>query len=242
MTLPPKHQLVPCLLIISVALLLAACENQQPQSQSYFPLQENLSWRYKVTRISPVNQQEKFLTITNLGTHKINGETYHIRGTDTGNFYYLQEREDGIVRLAHRTLPQRHPQFDEPERFVIKNPVQAGTRWQHSVKPYLLHRSQQTNNVAFRRNIRYDMVWEIVGSNETVETSAGHFKQCLHIKGTGSASMQRPLSVARDEILFTTSEWYTAGVGLVKLEHQEKVVSNQTTGGKIIMDLVAFNF
>ena len=164
-----------------------------------------------------------------------------MRKTNTGHFYYLQQRGEDLVRLATRNLTQRHPQFDETPRFVIKSPLKTGTKWKQIAKPYLLYRPHQSNSEMLRRLVDYEMTWEIIATDDTVEVAAGRFEHCLHIRGTGAASIQRPLSIARDEVMFTTSEWYAPQVGLVRLEHHEDLDSNQTTGGAITLELVEFN-
>ena len=224
----------------TACLVLAAC-TEDPPSQSYFPLQEGLSWHYRVDSKTPAGRRISELVITNAGTQQIGDETYHVRKTNTGNLYYLQRREDGIVRLAKRTLVQRAPQFDKSPRFVIKQPHVAGTRWRHEVKPYLLARPQQNDSDEIRRQVAIEMEWEIIATDEAVETAAGRFERCLLVRGSSGVSLRRPLSIAADEVTFTTFEWYAPGVGLVRLEHSEDVDSNQTTGGSIKLELQSFH-
>ncbi len=226
---------------LSASLALAACGNNN-SPQGYFPLQQGLSWHYKVVSATPAGRSGSKLSITDTGTQTIDGAIYQVRKTNTGNFYYLQQRTDGIVRLAKRTIVERHPRFDKIPRFVIKNPPAIGATWTYKTKPYLLNRPQQNDNESLKRSVDYDMTWEIVADDEVVEVKAGYFEHCLHVRGTGSVSLQRPLSIARDEVTFTASEWYAPNVGLVRLEYREDVNSNQTTGGFIIMELIAFEF
>lgn len=230
-----------CGFLLSANIALASCSDNSLPS-GYFPLQSGLSWHYEVIRTTPTERKYTAFSIANIGVRTVDGTDYQVRKTDNGNFYYLQKRSDGVVRLARRMITEKKPHFDEPPRFVIKNPLSTGTRWQHKASPYLLDRPQQNDNDWLRREVNYDMNWEIASTSDAVAVKAGRFEQCLRVDGSGTASVARPLSIARDEVLFKISEWYAPGVGLVRLDYREEIDSNQTTGGTIIMELSAFKF
>jgi len=233
-----KHYARRCL-AAAACCLVAACGGEPPRG--YFPLDEGLAWDYRVTTTTPYKRSENTLQIENLGERRVGGELYHVRKSGTGNHYYLQQLDEGIVRAAKRTVIEKRPRPAESGRFVLKEPLQPGTRWTYRVKPYLLARPFPVET-PLKRAFDYDMQWQILADGETVEVPAGRFEQCLHIRGEARLEIARSLSVARDEIVFRTDEWYAPGVGLVKLEHREIIDSDQAYGGIITLHLTAFNY
>ena len=231
----PRWPLLPA----AVACLAAACRPDAPSG--YFPLDEGLAWSYKVTKTTPYKRDVSTLRIENLGAQDVGGEAHHVRKTSSGNFYYLQRLNDGIVRTSKRTLIERRPRRLAYDRFVLKFPPTPGTRWSYQVKPYLLARPFR-EEVELRRAFDYQMDWRIVADDADVETPAGRFDGCLHVRGEARMEIARSLSVARDTVVFRTDEWYAPGVGLVLLEHAEIVDSDQAYGGSIKMSLTGFSY
>ena len=229
-----------CAIAIIVASTVACNHNDEIPS-GYFPLQENLVWKYWVVAKTPHERNESELQITNIGVWEDGNEQYYVRKTNTGNYYYIQERDDGIVRVTKRTIAEYYPRLGMAERYVIKYPLQAGTQWSYNTKPYLLDRPFPTSK-EIKRTIDYEMDWEIVGNDETISVPQGEFENCLHIRGRALVDVPRALSVARDEVLFETDEWYAPNVGLIKLVHKEKVDSDQAFGGSITMILTTFDY
>ena len=229
-----------CTLPLLLCLLLTACSNEPPQG--YFPLNEGLKWSYQVISTTPNARKEHLLQIENIGTQKIDNETFYVRKTNTGNFYYLQETEQGVIRRAKRTIIEKYPFVSNVhgnERFVIKNPLRPGTEWEYVVKPYLIERTFESN-IILKNAVDYPMTWTIIATDEAVETKFGKFESSLHIRGTADVKLRRALSVATDNISFSTDEWYVNGMGLVKLEHREDIDSNHTYGGTITLNLLTF--
>ncbi len=223
----------------AVCLLLAACRGEAPQG--YFPLERGVSWQYRVERATPHERSEDQLRITNLGARELGNQVYYVRKTDTGNFYYLQQRENGVVLVSKRTIAERYPRADVQERFVFKQPVEVGARWSYQAQPHLIKRSFKTSKV-LKQLIDYEMGWHIAAVDAQVEVPAGRFENCLHVQGAATIGLGRVLSSSKDEVTFTTDEWYAPDVGLVRLEYNELENSDQLDGGSITMELVAFEY
>ena len=226
--------------VVAACVLLAACRNEPPQG--YFPLERGLSWWYEVERVTPSERRESRLQIINLGEREFEGRVYSVRKTNTGNFYYLQRHDDGIVRVSKRTIDEPRPRPGLQKRYVIKYPVKVGTDWSYQVEPHLLERPFETKRRTLKRWIDYEMEWRIEATDAKVETPAGRFEGCLHLRGTATIEVPRALSIARDKVTFTTDEWYAPDVGLVRLEHHELENSDQLFGGSITMALSEFEY
>lgn len=224
-------------LALGAALLAAGCQNGDAPA-GYFPLAEGLGWRYQVINATPLRREEGELRIVNLGRQTLDGETYWVRRTDTGNRYYLQQRHDGIVRAAWQTAADAQLNKDREQRYVVKLPAQAGARWKYHQQTYLLKRASSAEDLEQRR---YLAEWKVLATDATVETPAGAYENCLHIRGRGVAIVYRRLSTVTDRVTLTTDEWYAPEVGLVKLTHTEKPDhKNYLHGGEVTMALLEF--
>ncbi len=223
-----------------VAACMVACDRGKEMTSSYFPLQQELEWNYLVVSETPYDRNESELKIDNAGIWEDKNKQYHVRRTNTGNYYYIQDRNDGIVRATKRTIVEAYPRLGVAERYIIKYPVQAGTQWSHKAKPYLLARHTPTSN-ELKQIVNYTMDWEIVGNDAKISVPAGEFENCLHIQGKALVEVPRSLGVATDEVWFETNEWYAPNVGLIKLVHEEKAYSDQAYGGSISLVLMSFN-
>ena len=228
-----------CIATIS-AVCVVACSPSEELPSRYFPLQEGLQWEYWVVSETPYERNESELKITNAGPWELGNQQYYIRKTSTGNYYYIQDRDDGIVRSSKRTIVEPAPRFGVAERYVIKYPLQAGTQWSYKAKPYLLARHAPTAN-ELKEIINYQMDWTIVSDDVKLSVPAGEFENCLHLQGKSLVEVPRSLGVATDEVLFETNEWYAPNVGLVKVVHEEKSYSEQAYGGSISLVLMSFD-
>ena len=226
-------------MIVAACMVVCGCSEELPSG--YFPLQQGLEWKYWVVSETPYERNESELQITNAGIWEVGNQQYHIRKTNTGNYYYIQDRQDGIVRSSKRTIIEAYPRLGVAERYVIKYPLQVGTQWSYKSKPYLLARHAPTVN-ELKEIVNYQMDWEIVSDDVKLSVPAGEFENCLHIQGKALVEVPRSLGVATDEVLFETNEWYAPNVGLVKIVHEEKSYSEQAYGGSISLVLMSFNY
>lgn len=227
------------LLVVALSCFgLAGCEVEAPDG--YFPLQEGLSWSYQVAVDSSSGKKKELLTITNHGAVSEGGE-YYMRATSSGNYYYFSKRAAGVVRVAHRAIVDPAPEFDDPARPVIQEPIEVGTQWRYVMRPYLLTSETEPH---LKESIRYEALWQIVATDAVVDTPLGRFEDCLHIRGAAEVAVPRSflLHLAPHIMYFEINEWYAPDVGLVKLRYAETTDSQELKGGTINLDLVAFDF
>ncbi len=224
------------ILVVLSAVFISSCDES---SDVYFPLKKGLKWHYEITKDTPHYNKTEYLAIENIGKKYIDGKDIFIRRTSLGTDYYLLEQEGNVVRVAKRTAVELRPRFDEEVRYVLKSPHLPGTSWTYAGRPYLLDRPFPTD-YELQRIVNFPMTYKIISTGEEVQTKAGLFKNCLHIQGEATVDIGRILTITRDEVKFTTNEWYAPGVGLVKLTRIEDVDSKHAYGGAIKMDLVEF--
>lgn len=219
-------------------VLLAGC-GAAPQDDSLFPLAVGHRWAYELTTEWENNVVEhEPRVIETLGRERLeSGEAWR-RRSDSGVDYWLKSDALGIYRVATKSELQEEPQPDKEPRFVLKAPVAVGTSWRASTTAYLLQRRQE-----FPREIRHGhpavpMSYTIEALGEKLQVRAGAFENCVRVKGVAALRLFADPVVGWKDMPLVTTEWYCAGVGLVKLVREEPAESSFLTGGKLTMELV----
>jgi len=219
-------------------VLLAGC-GAAPHDDSLFPLDAGHRWAYELTTEWENNMVEhEPRVIETLGRERLeSGEAWR-RRSDSGVDYWLKSDALGIYRVATKSELQEEPQPDKEPRFVLKAPVAVGTTWRASTTAYLLQRRQE-----FPREIRHGhpavpMTYTIEALGERLQVRAGAFENCVRVRGVAALRLFADPVVGWKDMPLVTTEWYCAGVGLVKLVREEPAESTFLTGGKLTMELV----
>jgi hypothetical protein len=225
------------------SLALAACE-RAPGSASLFPLEGGHRWTYRVTTELEDNTTERdSLTLRTLGAQALpllDGKDAWRRRSDSGVDYWLREDAAGIYRVASKSDLDEEPALDKPHRFVLKAPYVVGTQWQSFTTAYLLTRKSE-----FPREIRHThpkvaMQYQIDAADIALDTPAGRFEKCLRVKGSATLRLYADPTSGWRDLPVSTLEWYCPGVGLARLERDEPANSPFLTGGRLRMELEAW--
>lgn len=225
--------------LLSLYLLLTGC--QQPENQDYFPLQAGLHWEYRVTEERQRPTPPYTLRIETLEAVTLNDETVQVRRTSDGTDYYIRQQDDGLYRVAKRTLPEAVPQPDQPPRMILPLPLpQAeGKSWVVNTRPYLVERVF-TEGRQSADSLRFPMTYRVRGLHETVEVPAGRFTDCVQVEGVADLTLYADPKLGNMTVPVTTREWYAPGVGLVRLEREEPLSTSVFQGGTLRMELQRF--
>lgn len=226
-------------------LILTACSDS-PEGHLYFPLQEGLSWKYRVTTSYSDQKTEHELTIENLGQQEERGKTYFIRRTSSGIDYYINSDAEGVYREGLRTLVETHIRPDKDKRFVFKLPVETGTNWLQVSYPMVF--KNVVSNGQRMVDYKAPFAYTITSTNETVTVPAGTFKNCILVRGEGQTEIYTDAINGFNEIPMIVEEWYAPGVGLIKqnryeLEGEIITIANKPAfyGGRTTLELVTFS-
>jgi hypothetical protein len=222
---------------IALALGLAACG--APPEDSLFPLAKGHRWTYDITTEWENNLVEhEPRVLETLGDDSLESGRAWRRRSDSGVEYWLRSDTSGIYRVASKSELDEAPLPDKEPRYVLKAPFAVGTSWRSTTTAYLLQRRQE-----FPREIRHShpavpMNYTIEALGEPVATRAGRFENCVRVRGIAALRLFADPVVGWKDMTLTTTEWYCAGVGLVKLVREEPAESTFLTGGKLTMELV----
>lgn len=226
-----------------VALLLVSCS--RTVGQDYFPLSDGAAWTYSLNYVMPDGKDRKQLSIRTVGQSSFKtGESVIegvVRRTSDGTDYYVQAREDGLYRVGKRVIVETKPQVDKSARLILPKGrnLRVGYTWTLDTSPYVMH--WMPPFIEANGSIKpFDLVYEIASMDDTVETPAGVFEQCVRIDASGKMVFYADASRGYQEVLINHSEWYAPGVGLIKLERNEPLDTEIMKGGKVSMLLTQF--
>ena len=206
---------------LSVVLIatLAACSTEH---EDYYPL-DGSRWSYfEIAETILGEARNSRYLVFNSGATTFAGEAVFSRAAQTASVEYLRYQGRGVERLAARRPDQSGIQRDEPYRIILPNDLDVGQRW---VVPSTLGLVESRTFARGDRVIarRYPVQIEkaIVAVDAEVSVPAGHFSNCLKVSGHGHTSVRTDRGTSQAIVNVDISEWYAAGVGLVKLEREE---------------------
>lgn len=228
--------------LLAVLLGSAACGKIFGASD-YFPTDKGLKWDYAIQYSWEEDKKLTHLSMSALGEGKVylpndKVATYPVRQSHTGTDYYIDEQDDGYYRVAKRLVVELKPKPDEKPLLILpkgKN-LRKGYTWSQMGNPYTVQWKPPFTEM--NASIKpFDMLYEIAALNDTVETPAGKFENCVRVEAYGRMVLYADPRTGYTEVDVAHREWYAPGVGLVKLERDEPVRLNAIEGGKISMVL-----
>lgn len=229
----------PALLLLVAGLLAGGCS--RAPDDTLFPLAEGRRWTYDVTTETANNIVEhEELRFTSLGRDSLDDGPAWRRRSESGVDYWLRSDATGIYRVASKSDLDAEPKPDKPARYVLKQPLAAGTSWQASTTAYLLRRRQEFPPEIRHTHPAVPMNYMIEAVDQPLVTRAGEFTGCVRVKGTALLRLFADPVVGWTDMPLTTLEWYCPGVGLARLERHEPANSTFLSGGDLTMELVSW--
>jgi hypothetical protein len=233
--------------MLGVAGLMVSCSGGFG-SADYFPTEKGTTWQYVLTyelpeENSPASKRQESLSLTAVGEKPVyfpenKKVSYPVRQSGQGTDYYIDEKDDGYYRVAKRLVVEVKPKPDAKPLLILpkgKN-LRVGYTWSALGGPYTVQ--WQPPFTEMNASIKpFDLLYEIAGLNETVETPAGKFEKCVKVEAFGRMTVYADPRTGYKEVDVVHREWYAPGVGLVKLEREEPVELNIIKGGKLTMVL-----
>lgn len=237
---PARSPALALALALAAALGLSACDHGA-DPQSFYPLAPGLTWTYRV-EIRLLGQQPQTSTrvMENVSRGDFAGEAdVAIRRNENGARYYVVRREDGYYRVAVKSVVHHHPIMDQPATKILPLPAEPGLSWVEPAHTYMLGRARTfISENAPGDTVRLD--YRIESTNAEVDVPAGRFSGCLKVVGKTSFHLGAGVGFLPSDVPIVQQEWYCRGVGLVRLERDEKVTNDARTitGGHLRMTLL----
>lgn len=205
---------LPLLLPVTMTWLFAAsgCGTHAPD---YFPLGTKQSWEYRTTRKIKGETHEQKLIVANLPAVKKEDAVYYPRRRLDDRMEWYQRTADGTFLID--------PAAGSRVRMLPAN-LKAGVHWNEPTRIMFLEMSG-TFSATFKERAAaaLSLDYVIEGMDDMVDVTAGHFVDCMRIRGTGSnfagSLLETYLKIRFIKIEQT--DWYAPGVGLVKRVRNE---------------------
>lgn len=229
---------------VALSLSLAGCLG--PGGSTYFPVTQGMQWTYAVNTDMPDGVSQSTLSIQGIGRADVfnaKGESQNaqVRRTSHGTDYYIVTKPEGVYRVAKRLVVETQGQTDRTPRLVLptgKN-LRVGYSWTQESTPLAVRWMPPFSEM--NASIKpFDMVYTIESLDETLDTPAGRFEKCVKVEGQGRMTIYADPRAGYEEVFITHTEWYAPGVGLVKVERDEPLDTSIIKGGRVTLQLTAF--
>ncbi len=232
------------LTVVAAALLAAGCSKSVPQGDSFFPLDVGARWEYDVASdISGTLTHQTYVATVDRTIDYANGDQVFIRRVDIpGNLgveFWLRKDALGISRIAKRTDAEEQARLDKNARTVIKLPLTLGAQWMVPTEPFIVLPKSDLGLKEVKMP-KVLMSYNVEAIDETVTVPAGTFQHCAKVVGNGNLPLYADAVLGFKDVPVQNIEWYCKGVGLVKVERKEDIISALWHSGKITMELTDF--
>ncbi len=232
------------LTLVATVLLAAGCSKNAPQGDSYFPLDVGARWEYDVASdINGTLTRQTYVATVDRTIDYAGGDQVYVRRIEVpGNIgveYWLRKDKVGISRIAKRTDVEEQARLDLNARTVIKVPLTQGASWMVPTEPFIVAPKTDLG----QREVKMPkvlMTYNVETIDETVTVPAGTFKNCARVVGNGNLPLYADAVLGFKDVPVQNTEWYCKGVGLVKVERSEDIISPLWSSGKIVMELTDF--
>lgn len=211
-------RLLKFILLITIPITIHACSHAEKQSISpdYFPINEGRIMEYSVKktakRFAPVNVTHNY-TIKTLPSRTLNGHTVTPMEYYNGHLLFLLRNASGVFYVGKHVRGEKEARLENTPKLMYKLPLKPGTVFRETWQPSLT-----TNKIDI--NMKYTVLPDL----EDITVPAGSFKNCIHIKGTGSAALPD-----HEVLTMEVDDWLCPGTGYVKEVLEES--GTLTAGG-----------
>lgn len=216
-----------------VSLAGTGCE-QSAGGTDYFPLEPGYHWQYRIERTT-MDGHTELRHVIETGSVPAGAAFDAERITAGGLRYRYELDEDGIFRVDLQTLGSAR---GAPERtLVLPHHLDETSAWETRSHTAVLENSGPPWETLFRITAPVAMQYRVEQTDADIDTPAGRFEGCLVIHGVGSASVDAGNYIGRTRIEIASREWFAPGVGLVRMERNERTGAAALSGGRLLVEL-----
>lgn len=214
-----------CLLALLAGL--AGCGSDE---RAYYPFDAGRWWYYEVVADTQGEVRHERRFVTNL---RVTGDTL-IQHHPPSHRQPVRRGEDGIAHVI-----QDRRQAPRTALQVPAAPV-PGARWNIESELRLIEsRTFAAEDRILGRRLPLELTGTVVATDVTVEVPAGTFRDCLHVRYTGTRKHAVDRGTLLVDIAVTHDTWYAPGVGLVRATRSETSDSTFLRNGSYVQALIA---
>ncbi|MEN8265202.1 MAG: hypothetical protein ABFR82_17285 [Nitrospirota bacterium] len=150
-------------------------------------------------RYAPVNVTYDY-TIKTLPSRTLNSLTVTPMQYSNGNLVFLLRNSSGIFYSGMHLWGEKESRLETRPKLMYKLPLISGTVFRETWQPSLTAKKTDIT-----------MEYMVLPDLDDITVPAGSFKNCIHIKGTGSASLPD-----QEVLTMEVHDWLCPGTGYVK--------------------------
>ena len=225
------------LILLFISLQCISCSKEE---RSYFPLSDGYKWSYNVLLVTRDGLKKQKYILNNIGQGEFNGVPAYLRKSLDGTILFYSISDEGIYYLGNSDSRSIKPEFNDDKQLVFPKIRSVNTEWQQSTITKLLKKTGPPQKTVFKIIARVPLEAKIESLDETVTVPAGRFENCMKITLRGSTFKDAGNYVGLTRVNVEQTNWYAAGVGLVKMERIEKTMSNALDKGTLSIELAEY--
>ena len=230
---------------IFVLILFCLGNSCSFQTSDYFPLNENMTWNYRIDIIPEIEKKSVYKKISSVLKKQkifhpeINKEiiVYPLK-RENNSIYYYNNSNEGILRVG-KQFNSNNLEFEKKKRYVLKYPIKKGNSWVAESKTFLILRRYPYFD--YKATANFELKNKIMSLNEKIKVPAGSFKNCIKVEGSGETTFFGDSEIGTINIKITTNEWYAPNIGLVKAERIEETDTDLFGTTKMVQVLDEFS-
>lgn len=212
---------------------LTACS--APQS-GYFPLSKGYSWEYEEILTIRNEAFPRRKVIQSVGLVEIHDQPVYLHEIQGETRAFYERRDEGIYRVS-ADLEHRELVFPLP----INEALESKRTWTIPSRLGVIEsRTFALEDRILNRPPKLNLTFHVVSLDETIQTQAGTFNNCLLIKGEGEVNVRTDRGNNSAIVHVINKDWYAPGVGLVKTERTEKAETTFLNAGLYELELLSY--
>ena len=223
-------------------LLVAVLTNSSCLSEknSYFPLEEGLSWHYfvEMTTMDGINRQ-KYMIVNQAPGYK-EGQQVFVRKSLDGTLLYYKKTEEGVLFFGKEDTSGIRPVFTRDEHYVFRYPLTTGSEWNTVTLTRLLKKTGPPQKTEFQIVAEVPVTSRVEATDDTINVPAGLFHGCVRIRMQGYAYKNAGNYIGLTIVSVNETSWYAPGIGLIKMVREETTESQALDKGKMTIELEKF--
>ncbi len=221
---------------VLAAATLAAVGGCHDAKSSHFPLVPGWRFEYRLHLDTEGTGAETSKSASvNLAPMSLDGIQATPRLFQDGRILYYADDGTGIRAVAFRK-PGEDATPAAPGQYILKYPLQAGTRWRAPSRTVLLTQ-RFLYSKALPITISIDLDYAIARLDDAVQVPAGHFTNCIKVTGTGHTTVTTSDNQRTLDVDIEVVEWYAPGIGLVKSSRTERAGEERAGNAHLVSEL-----
>lgn len=205
---------------IGLVCFLAGCTGS---SDTLYPTGRGHWWQYRMTTTILDENRTQKLVVTNLGELEIERRRYLGQRVQQDHLRLLEVGDSGVFRKAQRNGREDY-KTDDPATLIAPPaaPAAFSAVTVDSMLQVIESRTFAREDKLRPRRYQIPLALTLSDTRETVTVPAGTFADCVVMEARGTRFVPADRGNATAEVEVYERSWFAPGVGLVKVDREER--------------------